>query len=307
MVFKDYYKILGLETNRVTMDELKVAYRAAAKKHHPDLNVGNNLAEEIIKDINEAYKILSVPATKRKYDRKWNLYVGRKSNLFDKNGNSKEVLKGMLFGSDVASQTKKTYRGKPIKGENIETSININIYEAFHGLEKKISLKNEKGKAKILAIEIPKGIRQGEKIRLIGQGKAGKNGGKAGDLLIKINIQNDKQNKLKGENIYNILEITPWEAALGKKIVINSIDGEEAKIYIPQGTQSGEKFTILNRGYIKEDGTRGNLILETKIMVPKKLTNEEKKIFEKLDKLSNYNPREGDTHGKFARETLQYN
>ena len=72
MVFKDYYKILGLETSRVTIDEIKTAYRTAAKKYHPDVNIGNTLAEERIKDINEAYRILSVPSSKRKYDRTWN-------------------------------------------------------------------------------------------------------------------------------------------------------------------------------------------------------------------------------------------
>ena len=72
MKYKDYYKLLGLETSRVSIDEIKTAYRLAAKKYHPDLNVGDNLAEERIKDINEAYRILSVPASKRKYDRIWN-------------------------------------------------------------------------------------------------------------------------------------------------------------------------------------------------------------------------------------------
>ena len=107
MVFKDYYKILGLETNRVTMDEIKVAYRGAAKKYHPDLNVGNELAEERIKDINEAYKILSIPSTRKKYDRKWNSYIGSKNSIFSKNGNSKEVLRNMFFGNEIIDQPKK--------------------------------------------------------------------------------------------------------------------------------------------------------------------------------------------------------
>ena len=268
MVFKDYYKILGLETNRVTMDEIRVAYRAAAKKHHPDLNVGNDLAEEKIKDINEAYKILSVPATKKKYDRKWNLYVGRRSNLFDKKGNSKEVIKSMLFGNEVEGAAKRAY-ARTSRGDNIETAININIDEAFYGVEKKISLKNPEGKKKTVIVNIPQGIKQGEKIRLVGQGKEGKNGGKPGTL-----------------------KITPWEAVLGKRITVNSIDDEDTKLYIAPGTQSGDTFTIPNRGYVKTDGSRGKLIIETKILVPKVLTKEEMNIFKKLDKISKYNPRE---------------
>ena len=291
MVFKDYYKILGLETNRVTMDEIRVAYRAAAKKHHPDLNVGNDLAEEKIKDINEAYKILSVPATKKKYDRKWNLYVGRRSNLFDKKGNSKEVIKSMLFGNEVEGAAKRAY-ARTSRGDNIETAININIDEAFYGVEKKISLKNPEGKKKTVIVNIPQGIKQGERIRLIGQGKEGKNGGKPGNLIIKINIQNDKKFKLKGDDIYTTLKITPWEAVLGKRITVNSIDDEDTKLYIAPGTQSGDTFTIPNRGYVKTDGSRGKLIIETKILVPKVLTKEEMNIFKKLDKISKYNPRE---------------
>ena len=143
MIFKDYYKILGLETNRVTMEQIRSAYRAAAKKHHPDLNVGNELAEEKIKDVNEAYKILSVPASKRKYDRKWNLYVGSKTKLFDKNGNSKEVLKNMFFGPEVTTEPKKSYK-KAAKGDNVETKIDINIYEAFLRIGKKNFFKNSR-------------------------------------------------------------------------------------------------------------------------------------------------------------------
>ena len=290
MIFKDYYKILGLETNRVSMDEIKVAYRGEAKKYHPDLNIGNELAEERIKDINEAYKILSVPATKRKYDKKWNLYVGKKSNLFDKTKDSKQILKNMFFGAEETEKPKKEH-GKMVKGDNIETSITVNVYEAFHGLEKKISLKTADGGIKTFTISIPKGIKQGGKIRLIGQGKDGKNGGKPGDLFIKINIKNDKKFKLKGENLYTTIEITPWEAALGRRISIKSIDNEESKIYIPRGAESGDTVSIPGKGYIKGNGQRGMLIGEIKIMVPKKLTNEEKSIFEKLDKISNYNPR----------------
>ena len=162
----------------------------------------------------------------------------------------------------------------------------------FCGLEKRISLKTAEGKIITFTVNIPKGIKQGEKIRLIGQGKHGKNGGNPGDLIIKINIQNDSKFQLKGDNIHTILKITPWEAALGKRIDISSIDNEVNKVYIPQGTQSGDIITIPGKGYEKEDGKRGNLIAEVRIMLPKRLTSEEKSIFEKLDKLSNFNPRE---------------
>ena len=289
MIFKDYYKILGLETSRVSIDEIKVAYRNAAKKYHPDVNIGDSLAEERIKDINEAYRVLSVPSSKRKYDRIWNSHnlVNKKFNI-----KGKDSIVKMFFGNIKQNhEEKRENKGKePLRGENVETEINTTIYEAFYGLDKKISLRTVDGKMKTFTVTVPQGIRDGEKIRLIGQGKPGINGAKNGDLFIKINIKNDKRFKLQGSDMYTDLLITPWEAALGTRVNIQSID-EETKVYIPQGIQSGEKIRIPGKGYKDGKGSRGDLIAEVKIMVPKKLTNEEKKIFEELDHISTFNPR----------------
>lgn len=287
MVYKNYYKILDLETSRVSIDEIKVAYRAAAKKYHPDLNVGDTLAEEKIKDINEAYKILSVPSSKRKYDRIWNSKFSKEEKAFSGKGQKKAII-NMLIGN--INKTEKKEKKIPIKGENINTEINLSLKEAFLGLEKSISLKEESGKAKTFTITIPKGIKDGEKIRLIGQGKKGENGGKRGDLLIKINIEENEEFKLKGNDIYTELLLTPWEAALGTKTEINTIN-EKTKIFVPKGIQSGELIKIPEKGYINENGSRGNLIAEIKVMVPKELTKEEQKIFEKLNEISKFNPR----------------
>lgn len=293
MIFKDYYKILGLETNRVSSEDIKVAYRLQAKKYHPDVNVGNKLAEERIKDINEAYRILSIASTKRKYDRKWSTYVGYNGSMFNKKEDSKKIIKNMLFGSNTVDSPKKEEKEKkPERGENIETSVSTNIYEAFFGLEKKISLRTIDGRIRTIRVAIPEGIMDGEKIRLIGQGKPGLNGGKPGDLLIRIDIANDKKFKLKGADLYTYVNITPWEAALGSRVEIKSID-EKTKVYIPKGVQSGEILKIPGKGYKKVQDKRGDLIVEIRIMVPKKLTDEEKQLFEKLNKISKFNPRNG--------------
>ena len=286
MVFKDYYKILDLETSRVTIEEIKVAYRNAAKKYHPDVNVGDKLAEERIKDINEAYRILSVPSTKRKYDRIWNSNVGNQKVFNGKNDTSS--IFNMFLGN-IDKQEKKEKQA-PIRGEDIETAININLYEGFNGTEKKIVLKNAEGNLKTYTISVPEGIHNGEKVRLIGQGKPGKYNGKNGDLLIKINIKEDKNFKLKGYNLYTNLYLTPWEAALGGRVDVKSID-DETKVYIPQGMQSGETIQIPGKGYRDSNGNRGDLIAEIKIMVPKKLDEREKAIFEELNKISKFNPR----------------
>lgn len=291
MVVKNYYKILGLETSNVSLEEIKLAYRAAAKKYHPDLNVGDSLAEEKIKDINEAYRILSVPASKRKYDRVWNSKFGRGRKAFTGKANKGTILNMFLGTMDKKNSTQENMENKsPVRGENVETEIHVSIREAYYGLEKKISIKNVEGKSKIITVAIPAGILDGEKIRLIGQGKKGQNGGKNGDLFIKINIQNDNKFRLDGCDIYTDLLLTPWDAALGTRCTIQTID-DEASVYIPQGVQSGEKIKIPNKGYKQNDNKRGDLIAEIKIVVPKKLTKQEKTLFEKLKAISKFSPR----------------
>ena len=244
MIFKNYYKILELETSKVSEDEIKNAYRKAVKKHHPDTNLGDNLAEERIKDINEAYKVLSNPSSKRKYDRMWNANVGRKKaeeNKIDSNSIFSEFF-NMFFGNvETEDDIKKIKKAKvAVKGENVETEIKVKIEDAFYGLTKKISLITVEVNMKTFTVSIPAGIRDGEKIRLIGQGKTGINGGKNGDLFIKINIENDSKFKLKGYDLYTDLCLTPWEAALGTRVKIDSID-DETQVYIPQGIQSGAR------------------------------------------------------------------
>lgn len=284
MIYKDYYKLLGIETSRVTIEEIKSAYRKAAKKYHPDLNVGNSLAEDRIKDINEAYRILSEPASKRKYDRIWNSKNNVKNYQKIKGKNIFNIFLGNI------DENEKEEDKSPIRGQDEETQIQVKLEEAFFGTEKRIFMKSIDGETKTLSVKIPNGIKNNEKIRLIGQGKSGKNGGKNGDLLIKINIENSKKYRLSGYDILTDLCISPWEAALGTKLDVKSIDGE-TKIFIPQGIQSGEKLRIPNKGYKKENGDRGDLIAEVKIMVPSKLNQKEKEFFENLKQVSKFNPR----------------
>lgn len=299
MIFKDYYKILGLDTNKIEIDEIKIAYREQAKKYHPDVNSGDNRAEERFKDINEAYKILSDSVTRKKYDRMWNSHVGRKKNKMakkavenEKKTATKEDIFNVLFGIDNNSGQQKSRKVKtPIQGENVETEIPISIYEAFFGQTKKISLRTVKGKMKNFEVNIPAGIRNGEKVRLIGQGKPGENGGKNGDLLIKINIVEDKKYRLLGSDIYTELNISPWEAVLGAKIEVDAID-ETIGVYVPQGIETGEEIRIEDKGYKDNKGGRGAFIVKIKIMIPKNISEKELELYKQLKKISKFNPRE---------------
>ena len=293
MVFKDYYKILGLESNRCTMAEIKTAYREQAKKYHPDVSVGNKKNEERFKDINEAYRVLSTTASKRKYDRMWNRFVGRKSATYEESKRGKDSLVSdfftMFFGN-LMEDGEKVNKKSAQRGENVDTEVSISIEEAFRGTKKTIGLRTVEGNIKKLGIEIPGGIQNNEKVRLIGQWKPGKNGGKNGDLLVRIKIKDDKNFKLEGYNLRKNLYLTPWEAALSTKVTVHGIN-EDVQVFIPAGIESGEEINIDNKGYKDGLGGRGKLILETRIMIPKELSDDEKKLFMELNEKSDFDPR----------------
>lgn len=151
MIFKDYYKILGLETNKVNNDEIKIAFREQAKKYHPDVNGGSASTEERFKDINEAYRVLSNSSSKRKYDRMWNTHVGKKqaNKSYEESKRDKDSVFSdffnMFFGAPMETNNKEevktTKKKAPVKGENVETEINVDIEDAYFGTEKKISLR----------------------------------------------------------------------------------------------------------------------------------------------------------------------
>jgi len=296
MVFKDYYKILGLETSRATISQIKLAYRDQAKKYHPDVNINNKKYEERFKDINEAYKVLSNSSSKRKYDRIWNHNIGKvNQNTSYKNNKTKDSLFNeffhMFFGNvenneETTEKTSKTVR----KGENVETELNISIEEAFRGKEKSIGVRTVEGKLKTFKVQVPPGIQHNERIRLMGQGKESTTGGKNGDLLIRIKINNDNMFKLEGYNLRANLYLTPWEAALSTKVTFAGIN-EDVQVYIPSGMQSGDTITIEDKGYKDGKGSRGKLILEAKIMIPKRPNENERKLFKELRQTSEFNPR----------------
>ena len=226
--------------------------------------------------------------------------AAKKAIKYEETKNTSGSMFGDFFNMFFGENTNNTIEEKnnkhkknkvtPIKGENIETSIDISIEDAFYGAKKKISLRTVEGNMKNFEVKIPAGIRDNEKIRLIGQGKKGINGGSNGDLFIDINIKNDNRFKIKGYDLYTDLFLTPWEAALGTKANVVGID-DEASVLVPQGIQSGEVIKIPGKGYKDSRGGRGDLIANVKVMVPKKLTEEEKEIFSRLKEVSSFNPR----------------
>lgn len=291
MIFKNYYKLLELPQNiKSSQSEIKIAYRTQAKKYHPDVNIQNKAAEERFKDINEAYKILSDPIQKRKYDKQWNNYVGKKiqrEKLSQKEIRANDIV-NMFFGKSIQKKSRDEVKLSK-KGANIETSIEISIKEAFDGTNKKITLTSLNDKNKNISIDIPAGIQNGQKIRIQGKGKSGINGGDNGDLIITIDIKGNGTYQLDGDDIYVKLFVSPWDAALGSKAIVDGIDGE-ITVLIPKGTQNGDKISIPQKGYLKTNKQRGNLIIKTEIVIPKQLSNEEKELMMELKKVSKFNP-----------------
>lgn len=293
MIFKNYYKLLDLPNNvKSTQNEIKVAYRAQAKKYHPDVNIQNKNSEERFKDISEAYRILSDPTQKRKYDRMWNNYVGKKAHkekMSEKEVGTNDIV-NMFFGRDIKKKTQKSVSASPLKGENIETKIQLSIKEAFDGTTKRLALTSLNEKAKSIAIDIPSGIKNGDKIRVKGKGKKGLNGGNNGDLIITVEIKNNGIYQLVNDDINVKLYVAPWDAALGSKVSVDGIDGQ-ISVLIPKGTQNGDKISIPNKGYYNKENGRGNLVIKTEIAIPKRLSDEEKALFVALKKKSNFNPK----------------
>ncbi len=301
---KDYYKLLGVN-RKSTQEEIKSNFRKLAKKYHPDANVDNKEAEEMFKDLNEAYNILMDKEKKKKYDRQVSRY-GYGNIDIDGSGNSSKT------GNNVMSEIMNTILGiskdtkdkviaaagnmkddikdkieqqkEPKKGENIETTLYVTIEEGFFGAEKKISFKTVRGGIKNYSVNVPMGIRDGEKIRLSGLGKPGKNGGKNGDLIILVKLRPHKMLRLEGADIQMKLEISPVQAIIGDTFQLK-IFGEKVLVKIPKNTKTGDKLEILAKGYIVNQNTRGNLIIDIEIKMPENITEREEKLYEQLLKV----------------------
>lgn len=286
MIFKDYYKILGFDTNKVTIEQIRTAYREKAKEYHPDRNINTNESEEIFKDINEAYRTLSNDKLRRKYDFSWYRYVALKNKKKKSNEKEKKTIGQMLaeifLGKGSVKKMKKESK-RPVYGENIITKIDVTIDEAYKGAIKKLKLRTVQGKESVFQIKIPAGIQNNDRLRIAGQGKKGKNGGRNGDLFVYVNIKNSKKIRLSGTNIFYELPLEVWEAALGTNKTIN-LFGEKIRVIVPKATSSGERFIIKGKGYKDGNGARGDLFVMTKIVLPNKITKEQYKIYESLRK-----------------------
>lgn len=297
---KDYYLLLGVN-KRSSKEEIKANYRRLAKKYHPDANVGSPEAEEVFKDLTVAYDTLMDKEKKKKYDRQVARYGygippkasrAKEVKYGVKNTDAKSELISTLLGfgkgakeafTTTAADIKEKINAKkePVKGSNVEAALEISLEEGFFGAEKKVSLKTVGGKINNYTVQVPRGIRDGEKIRLAALGKPGKNGGKNGDLIITVKMKEHTSLKLDGADIHTNVDVTYAQSIVGDKIKIKLL-GEQVDVDIPAASREQDKIVISKKGYVSGDNVRGNLILHLNIKHPEEITERERKIYEQL-------------------------
>ena len=293
---KNYYAIL--EVNRKSSDQdIKLNFRRLAKEYHPDKNKSKD-AEEKFKDINEAYAILMETKKKRKYDRQVARYGYGFANIESGLQDVKyEFKSGANVFNDILNQILGFRKGdnnsnneniddkkKPIKGTDIVTHLDVTLEEGFFGAEKKIAIRAHKTGMKTFSVKVPVGIKNGDKIRLAALGNPGKNGGKNGDLIIHVKLLDDPEFKIEGTDFSKDINITPAVAALGGKYKLQVMD-EKLFVSLPKRLRDGEIVTVPNKGYVTEDGNRGDLNLKVHIDLPEDISEREEKLYEQLLKI----------------------
>lgn len=299
MIFKDYYKILGLDEITSNQDKIKEAYKKQAKKFHPDIT--KNGTDEIFNDIYESYQVLSNPNKKRAYDRLWLSYIARdkkENKTYDhkkRNITIEEELRNLFFGEKFNKSISKIKKQNELKNgiktleKNITIDLNISIDEAFFGAKKEICFKNLNNIEKSIIISIPRGIKNGDTLRI-------KNFEKAAEfieetnLLINVHIENYDDLKIKNLDLYKKVNVYPWDLAFGKKISFD-LFGENITIFIPKHSYKNLQYTLAQKGFVDTHGFRGNLFINTNLILPQSFSNEDNELYEKMknnfEKLNN--------------------
>jgi curved DNA-binding protein len=310
--FRDYYETLGV-SKTASEDEIRSAFRKLARKYHPDVAKDKKTAEEKFKQINEAYEVLSDPEKRRKYDQlgeNWNQPggfqpppqwgAGQPGGGFrwgsGENGGVEFEFGGTGF-SDFFEAFFGGGRGRSAfggfgqreamaeRGSDVEADIMVTLEEALHGSTRQVSLRRAGSKkTETYQVKIPRGVREGQRIRLAGQGEAGERGGKSGDLFLRVRLARHPDFSVEGSDLVHEVKIAPWQAVLGDKLLVPTLEGN-ARLKLPPGTQGGQRFRLRERGLPGVSGQRGDLYVVVQIALPKKLTEREREIWEQLARL----------------------
>lgn len=315
MEYKDYYKTLGIDRN-ATQDEIKRTYRKLARKYHPDVSKVSD-AEEKFKAVGEAYEVLKDPEKRAAYDQFGNNWKEGQGFTPPPNWDADYEFSGQGFSADQTSQfsdffeslfgqaTPGTggYRQRPssqgfdLRGEDHHAKIVILLEDSFHGATRSLDLKvptlDQNGhlvnSIHTLNVTIPKGIQEGQRIRLAGQGGPGMGQGKHGDLYLEVHFNPHSLFKTKGKEVYHELNVAPWEAVLGQTVPVPTINGK-VDLKLPPNTKNGQKMKLKGKGLPGK--TNGDQIVTINIIQPPATSEEAKELYKQMAKIMPFNPRQ---------------
>lgn len=309
---RDFYATLGLPKT-ASQKDIQRAYRKLARELHPDVNKTPD-AEERFKDVSEAYSVLSDPEQRKRYDafgadfrrvpedvdpETWaragagRARAGAGARGFGGDVDFEDIF-GDIFGGRAGGGARAGRGGwgggwGPMPGADQEAQIELSVEEAYRGARRSLTVSGPEG-TRTVQVTIPPGVTDGQRIRLAGQGGRGSGGGQAGDLYLVVSIRPDSRYRVEGRDIHVRLPLAPWEAALGTTIALET-PGGEAKVKVPPGTSSGRRLRLRGRGLPNPRGPAGDLFAEVQTMVPPKLSDEERRLFEQLAAVSDFDPR----------------
>jgi curved DNA-binding protein len=312
MDYKDYYKVMGVERS-ATQDEIKRAYRKLARKYHPDVSKEAS-AEDQFKELGEAYAVLKDPEKRAAYDELGaNWQAGKEFHPppdwgtgFEFSGSGTESADAgaysdffeSLFGGGMGSRFHSGGRSEfRARGEDHHAKVLVDLEDTYEGATRSISLRSPEvdanghvvTKDRTLNVKIPRGIQQGQRIRLTGQGSPGYGGGTAGDLYLEVELRPHRCYTQNGADVYLVLPVTPWEAALGATVKVPTPKGS-VDLKIPAGSRSGRKLRLKGRGI--PSATPGDLYVTIEITLPPADSDTAKSLYQKMRTELDYNPRE---------------
>jgi curved DNA-binding protein len=317
VAFRDYYEVLGVPRDASTED-VRRAYRKLAREYHPDVNK-DPAAEDRFKEVSEAYEVLRDPEKRERYDRlgaNWRAgqdvsgspgfddfaggaggFAGRgapggfggfgETRVEFGEGGFSDFFEG-LFGSRTRTRTGGGFDGFSMHGSDQEATLELSLEEAARGGRRRISL----GPGRDYEVNIPAGVVDGQRIRLAGEGAPGAGGGQSGDLFLRVRLKPDSRFRVEGRDLYVDIRVAPWEAALGASVEVPTLAGT-TQVKVPPGSSSDRKLRLRGKGLPSPRGKPGDLYATVKVMVPKKLTQQERELFEQLASVSKFNPRAG--------------
>jgi curved DNA-binding protein len=313
--YKDYYKSLGVPRS-ATDAEIKKAFRKLAREFHPDVAKDKKKAEEKFKEINEAYEVLGDSAKRKKYDElgaDWKSgsefrappgwgpagqgrgFRGGDTHEFEFSGTGFSDFFEQVFGSRVRGGAG-SHGGfseedfSATRGRDVEGDIMVTLDEVLRGSVRPVTVQHG-SRTETNQVKIPVGVTEGQRLRVAGRGEAGGGGGEAGDLFLRVRIAKHPDFDVEEHNLIYEAQLAPCEAVLGGEISVPTLNGK-VNIKIPAGTQTGQKLRLRSRGLPLRGGGNGDLIVATRVEVPVRVTEAERKLWEQMARESNFKPRD---------------